>query len=82
MSEGIIVTALVVAVLLGVGSAAFLVMRSPAFWADLGKEIASKAFPQIVRVLTKRMTPEQEKAFRDCVRQGGEWDHHRKRCKR
>jgi hypothetical protein len=82
MSEGLIVSALVVAVLLGVGSAAFLVMRSPAFWGDVGKELFSKAWPQIWAVLSKRMDPEAEARWRECERRGGRWDHRRKRCDR
>jgi hypothetical protein len=27
------------------------------------------------------MTAEEEKAYQDCVRRGGEWDPFRKRCK-
>lgn len=80
MSEGVIVTALVVAALLGIGSAAFLVMRSPAFWGDVVKELATKAWPQIWAVLSKRMDPETEKAWRDCVRRGGKWNQHTRKC--
>lgn len=80
MSDGLIVSALVMAVLLGVGSAAFLVMRSPAFWGDVGKELLTKAWPQIWAVLSKRMPPDQEQAMRDCYRRGGKWNHVRRRC--
>jgi hypothetical protein len=82
MSDGLIVFGLVMAVLLGVGSAAFLVMRSPAFWGDLVTQIASKAWPEIMKILTKRMDPETEKRWRECQRRGGKWDHVRKRCDR
>lgn len=82
MSEGLIVFGLVMAVLLGVGSAAFLVMRSPAFWGDVVKELATKAWPQILGILTKRMDPETEARWRECQRRGGKWDHRRKRCDR
>jgi hypothetical protein len=80
MSEGVIVSALVLAVLFGVGSAAFLVMRSPAFWGDVGKELFTKAWPQIWAVLSKRMDPDTEKAWRDCQRRGGKWNYHKRRC--
>jgi len=75
VSDGLLVSLLVLAVLLGVGSAAFLVMRSPSFWSDLAKEIASKAWPQIKQVLTKRMTPEEEAEMRREQRagRGDEW---------
>lgn len=80
MSEGVIVSALVVAVLVGITGAAFLVMRSPAFWGDVGKELLTKAWPQIWAVLSKRMDPETEKRWRECERRGGKWDYVRKRC--
>jgi hypothetical protein len=84
VSEGLLVSLLVLAVLLGVGSAAVLVIRSPSFWVDLAKEIAVKAWPQIKQVLTKRMTPEEEAEMRREQRagRGDEWLkkwHRRKR---
>jgi hypothetical protein len=81
MSEGLIVSALVVAVLLGVGSAAFLVMRSPAFWGDVGKELFSKAWPMIWAVLSKRMSPEEEAKWRkeQLSGRGDEWNKRRRR---
>lgn len=84
MSEGVIVSALVMAVLLGVGSAAFLVMRSPAFWGDVGKELLTKAWPQIWAVLSKRMVPEEEEDYRRAYRagRGDEWLKDRMRRKR
>lgn len=69
-------------VLLGVGAAGFLVAQRPSFWFGLGTVALQAAFKAILPHLAKRMTPEQEAAFRDCVRRGGEWDYHRKRCKR
>ena len=81
MSDSLVVGLLVLSVLIGVGGAGFLVMRSPAFWGDVIKELFSKAWPLIWAVLSKRMPPEQEKAMRDCIRRGGEWDNFRKRCR-
>jgi hypothetical protein len=81
VSDGLLVGLLLLAVLLGVGSAAFLVMRSPAFWGELAKEVAAKAWPQIWAVLSKRNPPEIEKAMQDCYRRGGTWDNFRKRCR-
>ncbi len=84
MSEGLLVSLLVLAVLFGVGSAAVLVIRSPSFWVDLAKEIAVKAWPQIKQVLTKRMTPKEETKMHQEHRagRGDEWLrkwHRRKR---
>lgn len=75
MSDGLIVAALIAAVLVGVAAAAFLVMRSPAFWADAGKQLAAALLPAIVRVVSKRMPPEEEAEYRAAVRagRGDEW---------
>lgn len=66
------------ALLLGIGAGGFLVAQRPAFWVGLGIVMFRAALPH----LAKRMTAEQEKAFQDCIRRGGEWDPVRKRCKR
>jgi hypothetical protein len=82
VSDGVITTLLVLSVLVGIGGASFMVFRSPAFWGDVISEIAAKAWPEIVKVFTKRMDPETEKRWRECERRGGKWDHMRKRCDR
>jgi cyanate permease len=69
--------AAIVALLVGVGAGGYLVARRPTFWVGLGVAVFNSLLPH----LAKRMTPEQEKAFQDCVRRGGEWDFQRKRCK-
>ena len=66
-----------VMLLIGIGAGGYLVAQRPAFWWGLGVIAFKAAWP----FLSKRMTPEQEKAFQDCVRRGGEWDPMRKRCK-
>ena len=71
------IVALVV-LLLGVGAGGFLVAQRPSFWFGLAAVAVKAALP----VLGRRMSAEQEAAFHDCVRRGGEWDHIRKRCKR
>jgi hypothetical protein len=80
VSDGVITTLLVLSVLIGIGGASFMVFRSPAFWGDVISEIATKAWPEIVKVFTKRMDPETEKAWRDCQRRGGKWNQHKRRC--
>ena len=67
----------VVVLFIGIGAGGYLVAQRPTFWWGLGVVVFKAALPH----LAKRMTPEQEKAYRDCVRRGGEWDHSRKRCK-
>ena len=69
-------------VLLGVGAAGFLVAQRPSFWFGLGTVAVKAGIKAVWPYLVRRMTPEQESAFHDCVRRGGEWDYHRKRCKR
>lgn len=63
--------------LIGIGAGGFLVAQRPSFWLGLGTAMFKAALP----FLMKRMSPEKEQEWRDCIRRGGEWDHHRKRCK-
>jgi hypothetical protein len=63
--------------LIGIGAGGFLVAQRPSFWLGLGAAMFKAALP----FLMKRMPPEKEQEWRDCIRRGGEWDHHRKRCK-
>ena len=69
--------AAIAVLLIGIGAGGYLVAQRPTFWWGLGVVAFKAAWP----FLSKRMTPEQEKAFQDCVRRGGEWDPMRKRCK-
>lgn len=66
---------------LGLVAGAFIFARRPEFWIEFGARIAARLWPLLAAYVTKRMTPEQEKAMQDCVRRGGEWDALRKRCK-
>lgn len=79
MSEGLIVSALVVAVLIGVGAAAFLVMRTPAFWLDLGQQLVQRLTPEVIKYLTKPLSPEDQKKLDKARRLPGEWDNFKKR---
>ena len=81
MPDTLVVSLLVLAVLIGVGAAAFLVMRSPAFWAEVGQTLFRAILPKIIEVITKRMPPEKEAEFQKAVRQGREWDPFRKRAR-
>jgi hypothetical protein len=69
--------AAIVALLVGVGAGGYLVAQRPTFWVGLGVAVFKNLLPH----LAKRMTAEEEKAYQDCVRRGGEWDPFRKRCK-
>ena len=69
--------AAIAALLVGVGAGGYLVAQRPTFWVGLGVAVFKSLLPH----LAKRMTAEQEKAFQDCVRRGGEWDPFRKRCR-
>lgn len=61
---------------------AALVAQSPGFWLGMITAAVKAAIPKITEVSMRRMSPEKEREFRDCVRRGGEWDHIRNRCKR
>lgn len=76
--EGIAVAVIVA----GLGAGAFLVAQRPSFWLQFGARLIKAIMPRVVQYVTKRMPPEKEKEWRDCIRRGGEWDHIRKRCKR
>jgi hypothetical protein len=69
--------AAIAVLLIGIGAGGYLVAQRPSFWAGLVAVVFKATLPY----LAKRMTPEQEKAFQDCVRRGGEWDPARKRCR-
>lgn len=68
----------VLVIVAGLGAGAFLVAQRPSFWIEFGARLIKATLP----ALLKRMPPEKEAEWRDCVRRGGEWDHFRKRCKR
>lgn len=68
--------ALVVGVLLGAGCGAALVVRNPAFWLDLGKAAVIAVLP----VITRRMSPEEEREMRQAylAGRGNEWERKRR----
>jgi hypothetical protein len=74
--------AAIVVLLIGIGAGGFLVAQRPSFWIGLVTAVARPVLPLLVALVAKRMPPEKEQEWRDCIRRGGEWDHHRKRCKR
>lgn len=78
--EALIPVALVAAVLIGVGAAAFLVMRSPAFWYAVAAQFAQKAWPAIVALIAKRMPADQEADWRAAEKagRGDEWARKRR----
>lgn len=62
-------------------AAVWIAFQSPDFVAGLTAVAIGAAVKAAMPAVTKRMSQDQEKAFRDCVRRGGEWDHIRKKCK-
>lgn len=72
----------VLVIVAGLGAGAFLVAQRPSFWIEFGARLGKALMPRVVSYITKRMPPEKEAEWRDCIRRGGEWDHLRKRCKR
>lgn len=71
----------VIVIVVGLAAGAFLVSQRPAFWIEFGARLVKALLPGAVAYISKRMTPEQEKAFQDCARRGGQWDSIRKRCR-
>lgn len=68
----------------GIAAAVFILSaaiagQSPAFWWGLGKMALGELAPVLAKVV-KRMSPEDEKRWRDCVNRGGRWDNQKKRC--
>lgn len=66
-----------IVVLLGLGAGVVLFAQRPSFWIEFGVRLGQRLWP----LLIKRMSPEKEKEWRDCIRRGGEWDHRRRKCK-
>ena len=73
--------AVIVLLLLGAGFGGFLASQRPAFWVGLGSVLLKAAWPYITKYVSSRMNPEEEAAYHECVRRGGEWDGIRKRCR-
>ncbi|MCX7350282.1 MAG: hypothetical protein NTZ54_12435 [Alphaproteobacteria bacterium] len=71
----------VAVVLFGLGAAAFLVAQRPSFWIGFGARLGKVLVPLAWRYVSKRMTPEEEAAWRQSERrgQGDEWLRMRRR---
>ena len=67
--------AAIVVLLMGIGAGGYLVAQRPAFWVEFGFRILKAIAPPIWGYLSKRMTPEEEKAMQEAYRrgQGDEW---------
>jgi len=68
-------------VIIGLIAGGYLAAQRPAFWVEFFTRILIAFIPFASKYVSKRMTPDEEKAYQKCVRQGGEWDSFRKRCK-
>ena len=62
-------------VLLGLGAGAFLVAQRPSFWIEFGQRLDMALLPLAWRYVSRRMSPEEEAAWRQAERrgQGDEW---------
>ena len=69
--EGVAITV----VLLGLGAGAFLLAQRPSFWIEFGSRLGKALLPLAWRYVSKRMSPEEEAAWREAERrgQGDEW---------
>ena len=68
-------TLCIIAVLAGLFAGAAMVARSPTFWLGLGVVMFRAGFPFVAAYVAKRMTPEEETAWRNAERagRGDEW---------
>lgn len=71
---------MLLAVLAGLFAGAVLVAQRPTFWVGLATVMFKAGLPHIVKYVGKRMPPEQEQAWRDCIRRNGKWNHQKRRC--
>ena len=71
----------VAVVLLGLGAGAFLVAQRPSFWLEFGARFGQALLPRALQYLTRRMSPEEEAAWREAERrgQGDMWLRERRR---
>ena len=62
-------------VLFGLGAGAFLMARRPSFWIEFGRRLGKILLPLAWRYVSRRMSPEEEAAWRQAERwgQGDEW---------
>ena len=51
---------------------AFLVAQRPSFWIEFGARLGKALLPLVWRFASKRMPPEEEAAWRQAERRGGE----------
>ena len=67
--------ALIGAVVIGAACGTALVVRRPQFWAGIAVEVWRAAAPEFMKIVTKRMTPEEEEAYLREYRagRGEEW---------
>lgn len=61
---------------LGLLAGAYIAAQRPVFWI----EFASRVFYAILPRLLRRMSPEDEAAWRACIRRNGRWNHMKRRC--
>ena len=78
--EGVAITV----VLLGLGAGVFLVAQRPSFWIEFGSRLGKALRPLAWRYVSKRMSIEEEAAWRAAQRrgQGDEWLRERYRVRR
>lgn len=73
--------AFVFAVLLGATLGTMIIVRNPSWWIGLARASVTAAVPAVLKVAMRRMSPEEERRYQECVRRAGTWDHRTKRCK-
>lgn len=69
-------------VCIGLLGGAYAVAQRPAFWIEFGGRMVKAVMPRIIAHITKRMPEDQERAWRECERRGGRWNHRTRKCDR
>lgn len=54
---------------IGLGAGAFIVVRSPSFWLDFGKEVFKRLLPSLLKAVAPKDLTEDQKQIN---RQGGD----------
>ena len=72
--------AFVFAVLLGAILGTMIIVRNPSWWIGLASASVSAAIPAVIKVAMRRMSPEEERRWRECQLRGGRWNQRTRRC--
>jgi hypothetical protein len=69
-------------VCIGLLGGAYAVAQRPAFWIEFGGRLIKAMAPAIWGYVSKRMPESDERAWQECERRGGRWNHRTRKCDR